>query len=197
MKIVKKLLIIIVTVVLCFLLIFNVYNFVSIKILNKDLATFGGFAILEVVSGSMEPTIHVGDLIIIDTKENNYQENDIVTFYDVDNAFVTHRIISINGKEMITKGDNNNTLDEPTKTDKLVGKYIFKISGVGKLLSAFKSPFVMIMFLVIGLLFCYLVSTDKNGNPIITQEELDLQEFKDYKKFIKYKKKMEKKKGIR
>ena len=197
MKIVKKLLIIIVTVVLCFLLIFNVYNFVSIKILNKDLATFGGFAILEVVSGSMEPTIHVGDLIIIDTKENNYQENDIVTFYDVDNAFVTHRIISINGKEMITKGDNNNTLDEPTKTDKLVGKYIFKISGVGKLLSAFKSPFVMIMFLVIGLLFCYLVSADKNGNPIITQEELDLQEFKDYKKFIKYKKKMEKKKGIR
>lgn len=180
MKIVKRLGIGIVTFVLVLLLAFNIYNFVSVKILKKDLASFGGYAILEVVTGSMEPTIHVGDLIIINTKEVNYQESDIVTFYDVDGSFVTHRIVSINGTEMMTKGDNNNTEDDPTEMDKVVGKYLFKISGAGKLLASFKSPFVLVMILIIGLLFCIFVSIDKEGNPILTEEEKELQEFREY-----------------
>lgn len=180
MKIVKRLGIGMVTFVLVLLLTFNVYNFVSIKILKKDLASIGGYAILEVVTGSMEPTIHVGDIIIINKKETNYRESDIVTFYDVDGSFVTHRIVSINETEMITKGDNNNTEDEPVKMDKIVGKYLFKITGAGKLLASFKSPFVLVMILIIGLLFCVFVSMDKEGKPILTEEEKELQEFREY-----------------
>lgn len=181
MKIVKRLGIGIVTFVLVLLLVFNVYNFVSVKVLQKGLASIGGYAILEVVTGSMEPTIHVGDMIVINTKEINYQESDIVTFYDVDGSFVTHRIVSIEENVMVTKGDNNNTEDDPTNMDKIVGKYLFKINGAGKILASFKSPFVLIMILIIGLLFCVLISTDKEGKPILTEEEKELQEFKEYK----------------
>ena len=130
----------------------------------------------------MEPTIKIGDLIIIDTKEKNYQENDIVTFRDIEDSFVTHRIISPNDQEMVTKGDNNDTVDEATKTDKIIGKYAFKITGIGKLLSSFRSPFVMFMILIIGLLVCYLVSTDKEGKPILTDDEKEYKEFLEYQK---------------
>ena len=182
MKVVKKILIIILTIVLTIVLSFNLYNFISINILHKDLADINGYAILEVVSGSMEPTIKIGDLIIINTKEKDYKKDDIVTFYDVNGSFVTHRIISINDKVMVTKGDNNNTIDEEISVDNIVGEYVLKINGGGKILSSFKNPFVMVMILLIGVLACFLISTDKDGNPILTDEEKEFMEFKEYKK---------------
>lgn len=177
MKYVKKILFALITFILGIILIYNVYNVISLKILKKDLATVNGYAILEVVSGSMEPTIHVGDIIVIDTKPEYFNVEDIITFYDKAGAFVTHRIVSINDKEMLTKGDNNNSQDEVTTTDKIVGKYVTKINGGGKLLAALRSPFTMIMILVIGILVCVLMSTDKDGEVILDEEEKEFQEF--------------------
>lgn len=194
MKIVKKVLLIVITILLILLVAFNAYNFFSLKVLKHKLTTVGGYSLLEVVSGSMEPTIHVGDMIIINTKASNYQENDIVTFLDVNGSFVTHRIVSIDEEEMITKGDFNNTEDEPTKMNKIVGKYVARIPGAGKILSSFKNPFTLVMILIIGLLFCYLISTDKNGNPIFTDEEKEFLEYQKEKNQPKKEKKNKKKK---
>lgn len=194
MKVVKKVLLIVITILLVLMVVFNAYNFFSLKVLKHKLTTIGGYSILEVVSGSMEPTIHVGDMIIINTKASNYQENDIVTFLDVNGSFVTHRIVSIDEEEMITKGDFNNTEDEPTKMNKIVGKYVSRIPGAGKILSSFKNPFTLVMILIIGLLFCYLISTDKNGNPIFTDEEKEFLEYQKEKNQPKKEKKNKKKK---
>lgn len=197
MKVVKKVLLISVTVLLVLMVSFNIYNLFSLKIMKRPLTTIGGYSVLEVVSGSMEPAIHIGDMIIINTKESSYSENDIVTFLDVNGSFVTHRIVTINEEEMVTKGDFNNTEDEPTKIDKIVGKYVTKIPGAGKLLSSLKNPFTLVMILIIGLLVCYLISTDKNGNPIFTEEEKEFWGYKKKKqKTSKQKKKFKKKDKI-
>ncbi len=188
MKIIKKIALIAVTSLIVIMVLFNIYNFISVKILKQDLAHFNGYSILEVVSGSMEPTINVGDLIVIDTKESKYKENDIVTFYDVNNTFVTHRIVEINDKTMVTKGDNNKSLDESTKTDKIIGKYVFRIRGVGNFLNALKNPLVSIMILVVGIMICYFLSENKNGKPVYADEEDE-----DFKKFIEEKREEEKK----
>lgn len=176
---IKRFVFVILTVILALILVINIYSFISIKLFNKDVASIGGYTMLEVVSGSMEPTIHVGDLIIIDTNAKDYEKDDIVTFYDVDGSFVTHRILSINDKEMITKGDFNDSIDDPMPVDSILGRYVFRINGGGKILSAFKSPFTMIMILVIGVLVCVFISTDNEGNPILEADEL---EFKEYLK---------------
>lgn len=181
MRLVKKIGLVLVSVLITLLILFNLYNLFCLKVLNQDLATFGGYAILEVVSGSMEPTIHVGDLVIIQTKAKDYQANDIITFYDEDGSFVTHRILSINENEMITKGDNNNSEDTPTSTDKIVGKYVLKLTGVGMLLNAFKSPVVLVLILFIGILICFLVSTDQEGKPLLNEEEAEFQAFLEKK----------------
>lgn len=177
MKAIKRSLTIFITLILVTIFVYNVYNLINIKVLKKDLSPVYGYALLEVVSGSMEPTIHVGDMIIIDTWDTSYHKNDIVTFKDEEGTLITHRIISIDGKKMVTKGDNNDSKDEPYTTDKILGKYVTKISGLGRVLASFKSPLTMVLILFIGILTCMLVSTDKDGNPIIEQED---QEFLDY-----------------
>lgn len=181
MKILKSIITKIIWIFLIIIVIFNIYNFVSINILHKDLATINGYALLEVVSGSMEPTIKVGDLILIDTKYKEINKKDIITFYDINGSFVTHRVMDFERDSIITKGDANDSIDEAFSKDNVVGVYVTKFSGVGKLMSSFKNPFVMVMILIIGILICFFVSTDKTLKPIDISEE-EYMEFKNKKK---------------
>lgn len=190
MKLIKKFIMTIVSVFLILLVTFNVYNFVSINLLHKDMATIGGYALLEVVSGSMEPTIYKGDIIVINTNCKEYTNNDIITFRDINDAFVTHRIknIDIEKKVMITQGDANISQDDEMSTNSIVGKYVLKIPAAGKIMLAFKNPLVMLLILVIGIIVCALVSTDDNLTPKdITDEEKEFLEFKKQKELEKKK----------
>ena len=182
MKVFKRIIFIIFSILVTIILAYNVYNFVSINILKKNFTTVVGYGMLEVVSGSMEPTILKGDIIVIDTDVRKYKLGDIVTFYDSEGSFVTHRIISIVENQVITQGDNNNTEDDAIFMNDIVGKYKFKIRGGGVILAALKSPLTMIMILIIGILVCIFFSTDKNGNPILDEEEKEYLEFQAYLK---------------
>ncbi len=182
MKIVKKTVFTIGTILLILVLTYNIYNFISLKILKSDIATVGGYGILEVVSGSMEPVIHVGDMIIIDTDNYEYGLDDIVTFYDSEGTFTTHRIIDVDENGLFTtKGDNNNTKDKnKIESEKIIGCYVGRIPKAGRILSSFKSPVTLILILVIGVLVCILLSTDKDGNPILDEKEKEYEEFLAY-----------------
>lgn len=182
MKVVKRILSTLIYTILIILVAFNVYNYVCINILKQDLPTINGYGVLEVVSGSMEPTINIGDLVIINKNYDELKENDIITFYDDNGSFVTHRIVEIIDDEFITKGDFNNSIDQGSiRKKEVVGKYVLKINGLGKLMAAFKSPITMIMILIIGILVCVFVSTDKEGKPIVSEEEKEFQEFLKHK----------------
>ncbi len=180
MKIARKIFFVIISIILVLLVAYNVYRVVSTKILKKDITTINGYTVLEVVSGSMEPTIYKGDMIVIDTKVKEYHKGDIITFYDSEGSFVTHRIVSINETEMITKGDNNNTNDEATSTSKIVGKYVFKINKGQKILSMLKNPIIATLILGNGVLLCIFLSIDNKGNLILDEEEKEYEEFKEY-----------------
>jgi len=76
LKRIKKVVSKVSSILIIILLTISLYNFVSIKLLKKDLVEVFGYAMLEVVSGSMEPTIGVGDLIIINTNYKNLKKDD-------------------------------------------------------------------------------------------------------------------------
>lgn len=182
MKIFKRIIAIIVFIILILILSFNIFNFISIKILGNELPTINGYAVLEVISGSMEPKISIGDVVIIDTKVSDYRVKDIVTFKDINGSFVTHRIIEIKDNEIITQGDANNTIDDSITKEQLIGKYVYKINGLGALMKSFRNPLTLVMILIIGVITCVLVSTDSNGNAILTEEEKEYLEFLENKK---------------
>ena len=113
-----NILIILVTIII----ILAIYYFVQIKIANKPYAIIFGYTFFEVATGSMEPTIDVGDVIIVKIT-NEVNENDIIVC-NKDNAFITHRLIKIEEDNFITKGDANNTEDEPMQKSDLIGKVV-------------------------------------------------------------------------
>lgn len=180
MKLVKKIILIIVTIILTLLISYNIYSFVCINILGKELVTINGYAILEVVSGSMEPEIKIGDMIIINTKEQDFKKGNVVTYHDSNNSLVTHRIISIEGNEIITKGDNNNTEDNPIYKSEIVGRALYKMRNAGRIIASIRSPLTMVMIFIIGVLVCIFTSIESD------------EKIQNSKEFIKYLEKKEK-----
>lgn len=128
----------IVTAMLLIILAANLYLIAARLIFKESLPKLFGYAQLAVVSGSMEPAIEVGDLLI--TRDfPGYDVGDIVV-YDSDGTLVTHRIIEIDGDELHLKGDANNTSDPPIDRSMIVGKVIARIPQAGNFVLFLRTP---------------------------------------------------------
>ena len=128
-----------------FLIGILIFVIVSKVYFNKDIIKFFGASPLIVVTGSMEPTIHIKEFIIIKEMEK-YHVNDIVTYKNQENNFVTHRIVEINGENIITRGDNNTINDEPIKLKDIEGKVIFHSIVLGELFLYWLKPIIIFIF---------------------------------------------------
>lgn len=135
-----------VTIILLIILVILLYCVVQIKIQKKPYIRLFGHTVFQVVTGSMEDTIKINDVVIVKlTKDVN--ENDIITYRDED-SFVTHRIIERDGNTLVTKGDANNSEDDPISLDSVVGKVVFIITNVSVWISVFKTPKVIIAIII-------------------------------------------------
>lgn len=122
---------IIVAVITAAALVFVIYVMIC-SAHGKAVNVFGK-SVLKVVTGSMEPSIRVGEYIIVEkTDTDALAEGDIISFYsdqdDIMDKLVTHRIIGKNDDgSYITKGDANPTEDRvPARQERIVGKYTRK-----------------------------------------------------------------------
>lgn len=115
----------------------------------------GNFQIKIVLSGSMEPAIHVGSLAIV-KPEAEYNIGDIITFNINRRAKVptTHRIfdIEVNQGEIsyITKGDANEDPDTRyISEDDIMGKVIFTVPLAGYALDFVKKPIGFVIVIIL------------------------------------------------
>lgn len=130
---------------------------------------FNGRRILVVQSGSMEPTIKTGSLILI-KETSDYQKNDIVTYQTENNQLVTHRIIAVsegeNGELYQTKGDFNDIEDaEQVTREAVIGEFQLGVPYLGYVLGFAKTQVGLIVLLVIpGTIIIYdeFLSIKKN-----------------------------------
>ena len=135
----KKIDFISIILVIIFLIVF--YCFAQLKILKRDYINFCDHTIFQVITGSMADTIKVKDIIIVKIT-NEVEKNDIITFKNGEN-FVTHRVVRKDGNELTTKGDANNSLDDPINLSDVVGKVVFIIPNVAIWMSVLKTPEVI------------------------------------------------------
>lgn len=95
-----------------------------------------------VLSGSMEPAIHTGSVVVI-KPEPSYQVGDVITF-GVDNREripVTHRIIGREGNRFVTQGDANDNIDPGTVAPReIIGAVQFSVPYLGYVLEFTKTP---------------------------------------------------------
>lgn len=136
MKILQKILEYLSKILIFELIVLCILAFISTVVLHKDYVNIGGYTFFIVASGSMSGTVDVNDMVIVKITDD-FQVGDIVT-YQADRYFVTHRIISINKDQIITKGDSNNTEDDPIGRDKIIGKVvaIFPFMAIFEILGA-------------------------------------------------------------
>lgn len=134
-----------------------------------------GIKTFTIISSSMEPTFKIDDIIFVKKiDENQLQIGDIISFIQ-DKDIITHRIEKIekNDSELvfITKGDANSTTDiNKVKLSQIEGKYIFKISKVGKIFYILKNKVVFIIVTII-LLICYIIEKNKISKKIERKEK--------------------------
>ena len=71
------------------------YCYAQLKVFDKEYINFFGYTIFQVITGSMEDTIKINDVVIVKLTDD-VKEQDIVTFRSGDD-FVTHRLMEIDG----------------------------------------------------------------------------------------------------
>ena len=102
-----------------------------------------------ILTGSMEPNLPTGSVIYAKPVQN-YSKGDIIAFKQADRT-VTHRIVDVKDtKTFVTKGDANTIADnDPVSSDKIIGKQVFFLPYVGRLIIFLKTPqgfFPLIIF---------------------------------------------------
>lgn len=95
-----------------------------------------GYQVFNVLSGSMEPTYSVGDLLYVKSVDvNEIQEGDVITFIlNEDLVVATHRVVEVDAENQhfYTKGDANDTRDAaPVHFNNVIGVPHFAIPLLG------------------------------------------------------------------
>lgn len=108
-----------------------------------------GFQVFAVLSGSMEPTYHVGSLIYVkDVDYTQLEAGDVITFMLDEDTVATHRIVEVVPDEtdssvlrFRTKGDANEAVDGSLVHYKnVVGTPVFTIPKLGYLADYIQNP---------------------------------------------------------
>ncbi|MBD8923952.1 signal peptidase I [bacterium] len=164
MKYIKKIMDGLIVIALI-ILILIIYGYVEKYVFKKEYINYFGYTIFEVASGSMAPTINVGDIVLVKlTKDIN--QNDIIT-YKENNYFITHRVIKKDNDKIIAKGDYNDSVDKDVNLNDVLGKVIKIIPGIGIWKKVFFNTKVMISIVSTIILFAiyfYLLERKKEVN---------------------------------
>ncbi len=106
----------------------------------------GNFKVKVVKSGSMEPYIKTGGIVVIAPK-TSYEVGDVITFGKDTKTQIptTHRVVSIDGtgplRTFTTKGDANDAEDpQVTRLSDISGKVILTVPYLGFILDFAKKP---------------------------------------------------------
>lgn len=115
----------------------------------------GNFQVKTVLSGSMEPAIKTGSIIVIKPVKE-YKIGDVICFGLISKTKtpITHRILDIEIAQgipsYVTKGDANNIEDtRAVKEADIIGKVLFSVPYVGYLINTAQKPFGFLLLIII------------------------------------------------
>ena len=123
--------------------------------------TLFGYQMYFIRTGSMSPYLEPGDIIISKKYDGGEliagKDGDVVTYYgDVNGTtqFITHRVIKVNGDNVITQGDDNNVADSPITKNEIEAVMVYKTVVIDKIYKVISTTwgFWLLIFTPIALL---------------------------------------------
>jgi len=142
--------------------------------------TIGNYKIKIVISGSMEPTIHTGSIVVV-KPEKKYLPGEIITFgKDAKKDIpVTHRIVEMRAQEgkyvYRTKGDANSTEDMKEISENIIiGKVLFSVPLLGFIFDFVKKPIGFILLVILPSMIVILGEVEKISKEIRSKKKKEI-----------------------
>ncbi len=107
----------------------SVYSLNARRVFRNAMPMPFGLGSSVVLSGSMEPTLSIYDLVLVKAQEE-YRVGDIVV-YQSGGSLVIHRIVELRDGGYVTKGDANNTEDGVVAPEAVKGRMFFRVPYLG------------------------------------------------------------------
>lgn len=139
LEVISSIFAVIVILVSLFTLVFRI-------IFKVEVVKIFGYSGLIILTGSMEPVYHPGDVIFIH-EQKDYEINDVITFHQR-GMIVTHRIVGKDETTFTTQGDANNASDPAINLSDIEGKVIGSIGGIGRIILFLQTPAGILALLV-------------------------------------------------
>lgn len=189
-SVLKKIANVLLTVVIILLAV--VIAFTIFVRITGNTPTLFGYSILRVSTGSMEPELMVGDVIL--TKEvddvNSLAVGDVITYKgtigEYADMLITHQIVKAPYEEngttyVVTKGIANDIEDKPVPVDRITSKLVCKIPFLDALYSFFLTPWGLLTAVALIILafagefwnIYKLSRSEKEELPAVNQETLE------------------------
>jgi signal peptidase len=132
----------------------------------------GDLLLMVVLSGSMEPIMMPGDMVVVvPVTPDKVVVGDVISFHAIsenEQVIVTHRVVAMDSTKGLvnTKGDNNNVMDlKPVKYDDIMGKAVSIIPLLGYLVTMQRQLLVFLVFIPSALVIFSEVRT-MMANPV-------------------------------
>ncbi len=128
---------------------------IAILLIVSAFPITGNYKVLTVLSGSMEPKLKTGSIVVVKPAAD-YKIGDVITFGPMSKtkAPITHRIyeIKVEGSEpiYITKGDVNDAPDTREISKKeIIGKVLFTVPYLGYAIETAKKPYGFMALIIL------------------------------------------------
>ena len=155
--------------ILIIVMIYNLSLIIQSILKPNQTPSFLGLKTYVIISGSMEPNINIGDLVVVQKTKGELKEGDIIS-YRKGHSVITHRISQKTENEegeiiYKTKGDNNNTEDsEEIRKEEIEGKVIKVIPKIGNVTLVLKNKVVATVVVII--LSIYIIKNYKKNKKL-------------------------------
>lgn len=180
--------------VILVIVIFILAAVIAITVITRitgNTPTLFGYSVLRVSTGSMEPELMVGDVIL--TKEvddvNSLAVGDVITYKgtigEYADMLITHQIVKAPYEEngttyVVTKGIANDIEDQPVEASRISSKLVCKIPFLDWLYSFFLTPWgLLVAILLIIVAFAgefwniFKLSHQEVEQPKVNKETLE------------------------
>jgi signal peptidase len=129
------------------------------------LAPTFGWRLDVVQSGSMEPAIGVGALVVTaPERPENVKAGDVISFWGEGRALICHRVVEVDDQAFITKGDANVDNDpSAVPFNDLEGRVAFSVPLLGYVIEFLKSPFGWALIILLAVLVIVVGSGKKES----------------------------------
>lgn len=145
---------------------------VALLLIVSVLPITGNIKFLTVLSGSMEPTIHTGAIVMVKPM-SEYNVGDVITFkLSGEKTPVTHRIYEVREKDgqkaYITKGDANNSPDTgEISLSAIEGRVLCDVPYIGYAVDFVRKPVGFMLVIIVPAVIIIYEEAKKIGREII------------------------------